>query len=69
MTMICVTHEMGFARQVADRVVFMDKGEVIEIAPPEQFFHAPQNARTKVFLSQILRHGEGPPPDAVGHRP
>lgn len=56
MTMICVTHEMGFARSVADRVIFMDAGEVVEEAEPEAFFHTPQNARTKLFLSQILSH-------------
>jgi general L-amino acid transport system ATP-binding protein len=55
MTMIVVTHEMGFARQVADRVAFMDQGEIVEIAPPEQFFTAPKEARTKAFLSRILR--------------
>ena len=54
MTMVCVTHEMGFARQVADFVVFMDKGEVVEVADPETFFHHPQNERTKTFLGQIL---------------
>lgn len=56
MTMVCVTHEMGFARKVADRVVFMDEGEIIEIAPPEQLFATPQHARTKLFLDQILTH-------------
>jgi general L-amino acid transport system ATP-binding protein len=56
MTMICVTHEMGFARKVADRVIFMDKGEIIEEAPPEMFFGKPQNERTKLFLSQVLGH-------------
>ena len=56
MTMVCVTHEMGFARQVADRVVFMDDGEIIEEAPPDQFFDNPQNERTKTFLSQIVGH-------------
>ncbi|MFK7763379.1 MAG: amino acid ABC transporter ATP-binding protein [Roseobacter sp.] len=56
MTMICVTHEMGFARSVADRVIFMDAGEIVEEAEPEAFFHNPQNARTKLFLSQILTH-------------
>jgi len=56
MTMICVTHEMGFARSVADRVIFMDRGEIVEAAPPAQFFGAPQNERTKLFLSQILSH-------------
>jgi general L-amino acid transport system ATP-binding protein len=55
MTMICVTHEMGFARQVADRVVFMDEGEIVEIDRPEAFFAAPRHARTKLFLSRILR--------------
>jgi general L-amino acid transport system ATP-binding protein len=56
MTMLCVTHEMGFARQVADRVVFMDRGEIVEEAPPEQFFSSPRSERTKLFLSQILEH-------------
>lgn len=56
MTMICVTHEMGFARSVADRVIFMDAGEIVEEAPPETFFNAPKSARTKKFLSQILTH-------------
>jgi general L-amino acid transport system ATP-binding protein len=55
MTMLCVTHEMGFARQVADRVVFMDEGQIVEINAPEEFFSHPQHERTKVFLSQILR--------------
>jgi general L-amino acid transport system ATP-binding protein len=54
MTMVCVTHEMGFARQVADRVVFMDAGRIIETAPPEEFFSNPRESRTKAFLSQIL---------------
>ena len=56
MTMICVTHEMGFARSVADRVIFMDQGEIVEEAEPEEFFKNPKNARTKAFLSQILTH-------------
>ena len=56
MTMICVTHEMGFARSVADRVIFMDAGEIVEQAPPEEFFRNPRNARTQKFLSQILSH-------------
>ncbi|WP_299843116.1 amino acid ABC transporter ATP-binding protein [uncultured Roseovarius sp.] len=56
MTMICVTHEMGFARSVADRVIFMDTGEIVEEAEPETFFNAPRNERTKLFLSQILKH-------------
>ena len=56
MTMLCVTHEMGFARTVADRVIFMDEGQVIEQAPPETFFHTPQSERTRKFLGQILNH-------------
>jgi general L-amino acid transport system ATP-binding protein len=56
MTMLVVTHEMGFARSVADRVVFMDEGEIVEEAPPEQFFNNPRSPRTKLFLSQILEH-------------
>ena len=56
MTMICVTHEMGFARTVADRMVFMDHGQIVEVAPPKAFFSNPQNQRTKLFLSQILAH-------------
>ena len=55
MTMICVTHEMGFARQVADRVVFMDRGEIVEQGVPETIFENPQTDRLKLFLSQILR--------------
>ena len=54
MTMMVVTHEMGFARQVADRVIFMDQGQIIEIAPPDQFFDAPRHERTRSFLKQIL---------------
>lgn len=54
MTMLCVTHEMGFARQVADRVIFMDQGQIIEEKDPETFFTAPESDRTKLFLSQIL---------------
>ena len=54
-TMLCVTHEMGFARQVADRVIFMAGGEIVEINAPKAFFDAPQHARTKLFLAQILR--------------
>ncbi|HEY1029347.1 MAG TPA: amino acid ABC transporter ATP-binding protein [Pseudomonas sp.] len=54
MTMLCVTHEMGFARTVADRVIFMDKGEIVEQAAPDAFFDDPQNPRTRAFLSQIL---------------
>ncbi len=56
MTMIVVTHEMGFARQVADLVVFMDQGEIVESNPPEEFFENPKSERTKLFLSQILSH-------------
>jgi len=56
MTMICVTHEMGFARRVADRIVFMDEGEVIEVADPETFFNHPESDRAKLFLSQLLGH-------------
>ena len=56
MTMICVTHEMGFARTVADRVIFMDEGQIVEENTPEEFFNNPQNDRTKLFLSQILSH-------------
>jgi len=56
MTMICVTHEMGFAKKVADRVIFMDAGEIIEENEPQSFFNNPQNERTKLFLSQILDH-------------
>ena len=55
MTMIVVTHEMGFARNVADRVVFMDQGEIVEINAPQEFFANPRHERTKMFLSQILR--------------
>jgi general L-amino acid transport system ATP-binding protein len=55
MTMVCVTHEMGFARQVADRVIFMDRGEVVESGPPLQIFEDPQTDRLKAFLGQILR--------------
>ncbi len=54
MTMLCVTHEMGFARQVADRVVFMDAGEIVEVQPPAGFFGSPQHERTKLFLGQLL---------------
>ena len=54
MTMLCVTHEMGFARKVADRVIFMDRGEIIEQNTPDEFFDNPQNERTQLFLSQIL---------------
>ncbi len=56
MTMLCVTHEMGFAKTVADRVIFMDGGEIIEENEPHEFFNNPQSDRTKLFLSQILQH-------------
>ncbi|MFA3916630.1 amino acid ABC transporter ATP-binding protein [Ruegeria hyattellae] len=56
MTMVCVTHEMGFARQVADRVIFMADGEIIEQAPPGEFFDNPSSERTKTFLGQVLGH-------------
>ncbi|MBL3552629.1 amino acid ABC transporter ATP-binding protein [Rhodovulum sulfidophilum] len=56
MTMICVTHEMGFARQVANRVIFMDQGQIVEQNAPEAFFNAPRSDRTRLFLSQILGH-------------
>jgi polar amino acid transport system ATP-binding protein len=54
MTMLCVTHEMGFAREVADRVIFMDAGEVLEQAPPSEFFTNPTHERTRMFLKEIL---------------
>jgi len=56
MTMICVTHEMGFARQVANRVIFMDEGQIVEQNEPEEFFNNPRSERTRLFLSQILHH-------------
>ncbi len=56
MTMLCVTHEMGFARKVANRIIFMDEGEIVEQNEPEEFFHNPKSERTKLFLSQILSH-------------
>jgi ABC-type polar amino acid transport system ATPase subunit len=56
MTMICVTHEMGFARQVADMMLFMDHGKIVEMGPPKTFFTVPESDRCKLFLSQILRH-------------
>jgi ABC-type polar amino acid transport system ATPase subunit len=54
--MICVTHEMGFARAVADQVIFMDAGEIIEKNSPDQFFSNPQHPRTRAFLGQLLNH-------------
>lgn len=56
MTMLCVTHEMGFAKKVADRVIFMDAGQIVEENEPHEFFNNPQHERTKLFLSQILGH-------------
>jgi len=56
MTMLCVTHEMGFARKVANRVIFMDGGQIVEQNEPEEFFNNPQNDRTQLFHSQILQH-------------
>lgn len=56
MTMVCVTHEMGFARKVADRVVFMDEGQIIETASPQKLFSSPEHERTQAFLDQILSH-------------
>jgi general L-amino acid transport system ATP-binding protein len=56
MTMLCVTHEMGFARAVADRMIFMDQGEIVEEGPPDQLFDNPRSERTRAFLSQILAH-------------
>ena len=56
MTMVCVTHEMGFARKVADTMVFMDEGKIIEVAPPEKFFSKPDSERCREFLEQILEH-------------
>ncbi|MFA3919363.1 amino acid ABC transporter ATP-binding protein [Ruegeria hyattellae] len=56
MTMMCVTHEMGFARKVADRIVFMDAGEIVEIADPESFFTNPQHQRSRKFLDQVINH-------------
>jgi ABC-type polar amino acid transport system ATPase subunit len=56
MTMVVVTHEMGFARSVADKIVFMDAGEIVEMNAPDAFFKNPTNERTKLFLSQIIAH-------------
>jgi ABC-type polar amino acid transport system ATPase subunit len=56
MTMMVVTHEMGFAREVANRVVFMDEGQIVEVAPPNDFFKNPKTERAKLFLSKILTH-------------
>ena len=56
MTMVCVTHEMGFARKVADTMVFMEAGRIVEIAPPDQFFTHPKSERCRLFLDQILQH-------------
>jgi ABC-type polar amino acid transport system ATPase subunit len=56
MTLLVVTHELGFAKAVADTIIFFDGGRIIETAPPEVFFETPRNERTRAFLSQILRH-------------
>jgi len=56
MTMMCVSHEMGFARKVANRVIFMDRGEIVEDAPKEDFFGKPRSERAQQFLSKILHH-------------
>jgi ABC-type polar amino acid transport system ATPase subunit len=56
MTMVCVTHEMGFARSVADRIVFMDQGEIVETTAPKDFFTKPKTERARQFLNQILAH-------------
>jgi aspartate/glutamate/glutamine transport system ATP-binding protein len=56
MTMVVVTHEMGFAREVADRIIFMDGGRILEDATPDQFFNHPKEERTRIFLSKILKH-------------
>jgi ABC-type polar amino acid transport system ATPase subunit len=56
LTMICVTHEMGFARSIADTIVFMDYGEIVEMKPPDEFFENPESERTRLFLSQIISH-------------
>ena len=55
-TMVCVTHEMGFAKKVADRVIFMDAGQIVEENTPKEFFENPQSDRLKLFLEQILEH-------------
>jgi len=56
MTMVCVTHEMGFAREVADRIVFFDRGKIVEENTPQEFFSNPKEERSRLFLSQILSH-------------
>jgi glutamate/aspartate transport system ATP-binding protein len=66
MTMICVTHEMGFARTVADRVFFMDGGEIVEAAPVATFFRCPQSDRAKAFLAKVLAHSSPPAGSARG---
>lgn len=58
MTMICVTHEMGFARKLADRIIFMDRGSIIESAPPAEFFESSKNERVRIFLNQLSHHEE-----------
>jgi general L-amino acid transport system ATP-binding protein len=56
MTMMIVTHEMGFAREVADRVVYIDRGSILEVGSPQAIFDTPQNERTQMFLSRVLKH-------------
>ena len=56
MTMIVVTHEMGFAREVSDRVIYIDHGRILEVAPPDEFFDNPKHERTRTFLSRVLKH-------------
>jgi ABC-type methionine transport system ATPase subunit len=62
MTMLCVTHEMGFARTVADRVIFMDRGEIVEQAPPQEFFSHPKSERTRTFCRRLYTKHPGFPP-------
>ena len=67
MTMVVVTHEMGFARQAADRIVFMDGGRILEESPPQTFFRAPRNPRATQFLAKVI--GRRPPAEALGDGP
>lgn len=66
MTMVCVTHEMGFAREVAGRIVFMDQGEIVEEAPPQEFFSSPRSERARAFLAAVLDQGELPGASVAG---
>lgn len=56
MTMVVVTHEMGFAKEICDQIVFMAEGQIVEVAPPEEFFSSPKSERAKTFLSKVLNH-------------